>query len=184
MLSRPRLRKRKRKKNSLFHITVPNGIRKSSPIVLFDQLVKPYPPPAFFFSALYDDACLFVVPNSHRRVRTSTERDITINDPLSHKMPEQLKVDLKAGQTVFYDNNILHRASYDCTQKRSTLHASMGTIEGGHHRAAVILQHGLDWMNTEEFKNTLPQSLIKPHTNVIEMANKAGISNMSAKPIH
>ncbi|KAI7896970.1 uncharacterized protein EV154DRAFT_454977 [Mucor mucedo] len=135
-------------------------------------------------TALYDDACLFVVPNSHRRVRTSTERDITINDPLSHKMPGQLRVDLKAGQTVFYDNNILHRASYDCTQKRSTLHASMGTIEGGHHRAAVILQHGLGWMNTEEFKKTLPESLIKPHANIIEMATKAGISNMSTKPIH
>ncbi|KAL7310984.1 hypothetical protein PS15m_008808 [Mucor circinelloides] len=135
-------------------------------------------------TALYDDSCLFVVPNSHRRVRTEAERDITINDPKSHNMPGQLRVDLKPGQTVFYDNNILHRASYVSSQKRATLHASMGTIEGGHHRAAVILQHGLDWMNTEGFKETLPESLLKPHANVLAMAEKAGITNMQAKPIH
>lgn len=136
------------------------------------------------YSALYDDSCLFVVPNSHRRVRTEAERDITINDPKSHNMPDKLRVDLKAGQTVFYDNNILHRASYDSSKKRATLHASMGTIEGGHHRAAVILQHGLSWMITEEFTKTLPESLAKPYSNVIAMATKAGISNMSSKPIH
>ncbi|GAN02754.1 phytanoyl- dioxygenase family protein [Mucor ambiguus] len=135
-------------------------------------------------TALYDDSCLFVVPNSHRRVRTEAERDITINDPKSHKMPGQLRVDLKPGQTVFYDNNILHRASYVSSQKRATLHASMGTIEGGHNRAAVILQHGLDWMNTEGFKETLPESLLKPYANLLAMAEKAGITNMQAKPIH
>ncbi|CAO3611513.1 unnamed protein product [Mucor hiemalis] len=135
-------------------------------------------------TALYDDACLYVVPNSHRRVRTEAERDITINDPKSHKMPGQLKVDLKPGQTVFYDNNILHRASYVASQKRATLHASMGTIEGGHHRASCILQHGLDWMNTEEFKKSLPESLIKPHANLVAMADKAGMPNLTTKAIH
>ncbi|KAI7897834.1 uncharacterized protein BX663DRAFT_481156 [Cokeromyces recurvatus] len=135
-------------------------------------------------TALYDDACLYVVPNSHRRVRTEAERDITINDPRSDKMPGQLKVELKAGQTVFYDNNILHRASYVSSQKRATLHASMGIIRGGHHRAACILQHELDWMNTEEFKKTLPKSLMKPYSNLLTMAEKAGMSNLCAKPIH
>jgi hypothetical protein len=99
-------------------------------------------------------------------------------------MPGQLKVELRAGQSVFYDNNILHRASYLASNKRATLHASMGTIEGGHYRASCILQHGLAWMNTDGFKETLPESLIKPHANVLAMAKKAGISNMSAKPIH
>lgn len=99
-------------------------------------------------------------------------------------MPGQLKVDLKPGQTVFYDNNILHRASYVASQKRATLHASMGTIEGGHHRASCILQHGLDWMNTEEFKKSLPESLIKPHANLVAMADKAGMPNLTTKAIH
>jgi hypothetical protein len=99
-------------------------------------------------------------------------------------MPGQLKVDLKPGQTVFYDNNILHRASYVSSQKRATLHASMGTIEGGHYRASCILQHSLEYMNTEEYKATLPESLYKPLANLIAMADKAGMSNMQAKPIH
>ncbi|CEG76955.1 hypothetical protein RMATCC62417_11775 [Rhizopus microsporus] len=135
-------------------------------------------------TALYDDACLYVVPNSHRRVRTAEERDVTINDPKSSKMPGQLKVELKAGQTVFYDNNILHRASYVSSQKRATLHASMGTIEGGHYRASCILQHGLEWMQTDEFKRSLPDSLCVPFANLTAMANKAGMPNLCAKPIH
>jgi hypothetical protein len=139
---------------------------------------------AFSYSALYEDSCLYVVPRSHRRVRTPEERDITINDPKSHNMPDQLKVTLKPGQTVFYDNNILHRAAYFCANKRATLHASMGTIEGGHHRAGVILQHGLDWMTTDGFKDSLPQSLHTPYNNLISMADKAGIANMQSKPIH
>ncbi|ORZ00418.1 hypothetical protein BCR43DRAFT_485184 [Syncephalastrum racemosum] len=135
-------------------------------------------------TALYDDACLFVVPNSHRRVRTPEERDITINDPKSHKMPGQLQVNLKPGQTVFYDNNILHRAAYFCANKRATLHASMGTIEGGHHRAATIFQHGLDWMNSKEFQDNLPASLKKPYANVQAMAQRAGLDKFETKPIH
>ncbi|KAI9485369.1 MAG: hypothetical protein EXX96DRAFT_544870 [Benjaminiella poitrasii] len=135
-------------------------------------------------TALYDDACLYVVPKSHRRVRTEAERDITINDPKSNEMPGQLRVELKAGQTVFYDNNILHRASYVSSQKRATLHACMGTIQGGHHRASAILQHDLDWMNTDSFKDTLPYSLLKPYTNLLTMAQKAGMPNLRSEPIH
>ncbi|KAI8365878.1 hypothetical protein EDC96DRAFT_462802 [Choanephora cucurbitarum] len=135
-------------------------------------------------TALYEDACLYVVPNSHRRVRTESERNITLHDPKSNKMPGQLKVVLKPGQTVFYDNNILHRASYVCSQKRATLHASMGTIEGGHYRASCILQHGLGWMKTDAFKNTLPASLLQPLANLLKMAEEAGIPDLEAKPIH
>lgn len=139
---------------------------------------------SFLDRALYDDACLFVVPNSHRRVRTPEEREVTIHDPKSAHMPGQLKVELKAGQTVFYDNNILHRASYVSSQKRATLHASMGTIEGGHHRASCILQHGLDWMQTDDFKNALVDSLRLPYDNLMRMAQQAGISQLHADPIH
>ncbi|KAL0090030.1 hypothetical protein J3Q64DRAFT_1727998 [Phycomyces blakesleeanus] len=135
-------------------------------------------------TALYEDACLYVVPNSHRRVRTPEERDITINDPKSHNMPGQLQVRLLPGQTVFYDNNILHRAAYIAANKRATLHASMGTIEGGHHRASTIFQHGLDWMNQPSFQQSLPASLEKPYANVKAMAAKTGLGKMETKPIH
>ncbi|KAI9318603.1 hypothetical protein BX666DRAFT_1929702 [Dichotomocladium elegans] len=135
-------------------------------------------------TALYDDACLFVVPKSHRRVRTEAERDLTINDPKTHAMPGQLQVHLKPGQTVFYDNNILHRAAYFKANKRATLHASMGTIEGGHHRAATIFQHGLDWMAADSFKSQLPKSLEVPYENLCAMAAKATEGKFESKPIH
>lgn len=136
------------------------------------------------YRALYEDDCLFVVPASHRRVRTPEERDVTINDPKSHNMPGQLQVNLKPGQTVFYDNNILHRAAYFSSKKRATLHASMGTIEGGHHRAATIFQHGLDWMESPEFTNNLCDSLKKPFENVRQMATIANQGKFETKPIH
>ena len=47
---------------------------------------------------------------------------------------------------MFYNNNILHCATYDPYQKRATLHACMGDTRGGAIRARNILQHGLAWM--------------------------------------
>lgn len=63
--------------------------------------------------------------------------------------------DFQAGETVFYNNNILHCATYNSQVKRATLHASMGDTRGGAARARNILQHGLTWMKEESFKNTL-----------------------------
>lgn len=136
------------------------------------------------FRALYQDECLYVVPQSHRRLRTPKERDITINDPKSHDMPNMLKVVLKPGQTVFYDNNILHRAAYSKASKRATLHGCMATITGGDHRAASIFQHGLGWMNTLEFRNSLPDSLNQSYENTLSIARSAGLDQMVAAPIH
>ena len=59
--------------------------------------------------ALFDDASLIVVPGSHRRVRTQAERDA---DPYEPNMPGQLVVELKSGDAVFYNSNILHRGTY------------------------------------------------------------------------
>ena len=54
--------------------------------------------------ALYDDASLVVVPGSHLRARTEAERNA---DPFSKFMPGQKVVQMKAGDVVFYNNNIL-----------------------------------------------------------------------------
>jgi hypothetical protein len=134
-------------------------------------------------SALYDESCLFVVPSSHNRVRTPEEREITINDPLSRNMPGQLQVHLKAGQTVFYNNNIMHRAIYYCADKRVTLHASFGSTEGGHHRAANIFQHGLDWMNEDRFLKTLPKSMVTPYNNLQAMSKRAQLEKEQKKAV-
>jgi hypothetical protein len=99
-------------------------------------------------------------------------------------MPNLLKVVLKPGQTVFYDSNILHRAAYSSKSKRATLHACMGTIDGGHHRASNIFQHGLDWMSEPQFRDSLPDSLKVPYANILRMAEKKGLQKLESDAIH
>jgi hypothetical protein len=99
-------------------------------------------------------------------------------------MPNLLKVVLKPGQTVFYDSNILHRAAYSSKSKRATLHACMGTIDGGHHRASNIFQHGLDWMSEPQFRDSLPDSLKVPYANTLRMAEKKGLQKLESDAIH
>ncbi|KAG0150761.1 hypothetical protein CROQUDRAFT_668377 [Cronartium quercuum f. sp. fusiforme G11] len=72
--------------------------------------------------ALYQDECLFVVPGSHNRIRTKEERLAEGNS--EEPMPGSVNVKLEAGDIVFYDAQILHRASYDTNSKRRTLHGA------------------------------------------------------------
>ncbi|KAJ3136738.1 hypothetical protein HK100_001440 [Physocladia obscura] len=123
-------------------------------------------------TALYDDACLYVVPRSHFRPASAGERRVWVDDPLSSDMPGAIAVPLKAGQTVFYNNNILHRAIYHTSSKRHTLHACIGTVVGGPLRARNILQHGLAWMREDTFKQTLPPRLYPLYDNLIKLANE------------
>jgi hypothetical protein len=98
--------------------------------------------------SLYDDASLIVVPQSHRRPLTSEERSA---DPLEPNMPSQLAVQLRAGDIVFYNNNILHRGVYRHDVERMTLHGSIGHVDGGPLRARNVLQHGRDWIGGVDF---------------------------------
>jgi hypothetical protein len=65
------------------------------------------------------------------------------------------EIDSLAGDSVFYNSNILHCAVYDTSCTRATLHASMGDIRGGSSRARNVLQHGLDWMKEDAFREGL-----------------------------
>ncbi|KAJ7933858.1 hypothetical protein B0H13DRAFT_1952286 [Mycena leptocephala] len=109
-------------------------------------------------TALYADSCLFVVPGSHKVPRTpeqrlhSTGQDAPA-DPLD--MPGAIRVSLQPGESVFYNSNILHCATYDAHAPRSTLHASMGNVAGGSVRARNVLQHGLTWMKEPQFSDGL-----------------------------
>ncbi|EPQ53304.1 hypothetical protein GLOTRDRAFT_79428 [Gloeophyllum trabeum ATCC 11539] len=111
-------------------------------------------------TALYDDSCLYVVPGSHKTPRTPEQRKHSSTseapkDPMD--MPGAIQVTIKAGETVFYNSNILHCATYSRAQQRATLHATMGDTRGGATRARNILQHGLDWMKSEQFRETLDE---------------------------
>ncbi|KAJ7141204.1 hypothetical protein C8R44DRAFT_762930 [Mycena epipterygia] len=109
-------------------------------------------------TALYEDACLFVVPGSHKAPRTPEQRVHSEGpaapvDPLD--MPGAIQVVLQPGESVFYNSNILHCAAYDCKARRATLHATMGNVAGGSVRARNILQHGLSWMKEPQFSDGL-----------------------------
>lgn len=104
--------------------------------------------------ALFDDASLIVVPGSHRRPRTEEERNA---DPFAQHLPGQILVELKPGDAVFYDSNILHRGVYkgvDTSKSlgRMTLHGSVGLAGHGTERARQVLQHGVgDWVGEAQF---------------------------------
>ncbi|KAK7890320.1 hypothetical protein LTR67_008206 [Exophiala xenobiotica] len=104
--------------------------------------------------ALFDDASLIVVPGSHRRVRTETERAAA---PYEANLPGQLVVELGPGDAVFYDSNILHRGIYEGIDSshdlgRMTLHGSVGLAGHGTERARQVLQHAVgDWVDRAQF---------------------------------
>ncbi|EPQ26932.1 uncharacterized protein PFL1_05566 [Pseudozyma flocculosa PF-1] len=155
-----------------------------------------------FNTALYDDDCLFIVPGTHRRPRTAEERKANMakappaipidgeGDDRRAELekpdggwevdpPQTLRVRLKAGQTAFYSQRILHRASYLASRKRATLHACYGDIgddeageAGGAERARNILQHGVEWMRDEEFGASLPPRLRPMWNNLIRTEKK------------
>lgn len=113
--------------------------------------------------ALYDDSSLVVVPGSHSRARTDLEREA---DPYEDDMPGQKFVQLKAGDLMFYNNNILHRGVYDCKVERMTLHGSMGMKSADPDRARNILQHGIgEWAAACDFSG-LPGTMAKTATGM------------------
>jgi len=102
-------------------------------------------------TALYEDACLRAVPGSHRRVRTAAERAATTTALAGPGgmawLPGEAVVRLRAGQTVVYDPNLLHRADYDPAARRATLHCSMGYGEAGAANLAHVLGRGrMGWV--------------------------------------
>ncbi|QSZ29744.1 hypothetical protein DSL72_004261 [Monilinia vaccinii-corymbosi] len=95
--------------------------------------------------ALYDDASLIVVPRSHKRARTDAEREM---GKYETGVEGEIRVEMRAGDVVFYDNNILHRAKYESSKERATLHGSVGHKKGKRLRARNVLQHGLrEWVS-------------------------------------
>lgn len=152
-----------------------------------------------FNTALFDDDCLFIVPGTHRRLRTPEEvqanlakappATATSAQPDAEEgedgdgtwqgvdPPNTLRVRLKAGETVFYSQRILHRASYLPTAKRATLHGCFGDAseggEGAKERARNILQHGVEWMREPEFGKRLNDRL-KPSEFTNRTCSKYG----------
>lgn len=100
---------------------------------------------------LYEDSSLIVVPGSHKRARTEKERNA---GPFEKGLPGKILVNLKLGDIVFYNNNILHRGAYDHQKERMTLHGSVGHVRGNVERARNVLQHKVkEWIPECDFSS-------------------------------
>ncbi|CAG7924520.1 unnamed protein product [Penicillium olsonii] len=124
--------------------------------------------------ALCPDASLIVVPGTHARARTQTEREA---DPYAPFLPGQLVVELGPGDAVFYNSNILHRGVYKGKEEggeetRLTLHGSIG-LKGDEKkkvRATAVLQHGVGaWVHREDAAFGLGERPEKMRANLVEM---------------
>ncbi|MGI9542004.1 MAG: phytanoyl-CoA dioxygenase family protein [Cyclobacteriaceae bacterium] len=76
---------------------------------------------------LVQEDALEIVPGSHNRTNNQAENAIFAGTkhyaPLNAEMPGAMRVSLKAGQAVFYNNNLIHRGfSDDSKVPRRTLH--------------------------------------------------------------
>ena len=70
--------------------------------------------------ALVDDIALKVVPGSHCRHRTALETDAIMNNK-DEELPGQCVVELKAGQTLFWNGKIIHASQARRDRERLTL---------------------------------------------------------------
>lgn len=165
--------------------------------------------PLLTFNALADQLrrpsscaeCLLAVPGSHSRIRTPAERTANLE---GGPMPGATIVSLKAGQTAFYVNNIVHKGKvcalvslsgwaaaasavetdcprpphpqYNLQVKRRTLHGCYGNPPPGDtSRATNILQHGLEYVATAAFRASLPAALVPMLDRLLAM--KASLGN-------
>ncbi|KAL3495832.1 phytanoyl-CoA dioxygenase family protein [Aspergillus germanicus] len=138
--------------------------------------------------ALCEDRSLIVIPGSHRRVRTETERNAA---PYESHLPGQLVVELKPGDAVFYDSNILHRGVYRAKEEggeetRLTLHGSIGLKEGSGGsegdssskkvRATAVLQHGVGaWVHRKDAAFGVGERAERMRANLVAMGTGEGV---------
>jgi hypothetical protein len=107
-------------------------------------------------TALVDEANLRLVPGSHRRWGTDLEND-AMERHLCAELPGQRLIALEAGQTVFYDERILHRASTRKDRDRFSLFGTWARYEPGEPKLNPIPE--LRWMLRPGIRKTFPEPL-------------------------
>ncbi|MBI1922928.1 phytanoyl-CoA dioxygenase family protein [Candidatus Poribacteria bacterium] len=110
--------------------------------------------------ALYDDETLYIVPGSHRRVITDAEREILRNSPKAD-MPNQIAVQLKAGDIVFYNSSLLHKGYNRTGAKRQTLHYALVVAPPEDQPPNPDSPTSQQWLNEPTFLGSL-NPRIKP----------------------
>jgi hypothetical protein len=107
-------------------------------------------------TALVDEANLRLVPGSHRRWATDIEQEAMTRE-LTGDLPNQRVIELKAGQTVFYDERIIHRASTHRDRERFSLFGTWARYRPDEPRRNPIPE--LRWMLRDGIRQTFPEFL-------------------------
>ena len=108
--------------------------------------------------ALYDDETLYIVPGSHRRELTDTERAVLQQTPKA-EMPNQLTVKLEPSDIVFYNSSLLHKGYNPIDAKRQTLHYAVVVAPPANKPANPQSPTSQEWLNDPAFLNNLPPRL-------------------------
>lgn len=112
--------------------------------------------------ALVDDPCLWIVPGSHRRFRTDEEKECLMEGGQG-ELPGGLRIDLKKGQTIFWNGNTIHRGRKpEGMKERSTL---MGALVD--HRSAYEESEKGDqrWLLADNVRPGLPERTRRYYDN-------------------
>ena len=110
--------------------------------------------------ALYDDDTLFIVPGSHRREITDAEWHILQNSPKAD-MPNQIAVQLKTGDIVFYNSSLLHKGYNRSGAIRQTLHYALVVAPPEGEPANPDSPTSQEWLDDSKFLENL-NPRIKP----------------------
>jgi hypothetical protein len=112
--------------------------------------------------ALVDDPCLWIVPGSQRRYRTDEEhRCLTVDRQA--EIPEALRIELRRGQTIFWNGNSIHRG------KKPDSMAERATLMGGLIDHRSVYESGekgdLPWMLADNIRDSLPDRTRRYYDN-------------------
>jgi hypothetical protein len=124
-----------------------------------DDFAGPQPPGTNklrWSTALVDEANLSLVPGSHRRWGSDLENE-AIAQQNSGELPGQRLITLSAGQTVFYDEKIIHRAHTRQERERAALFGTWAQYRPDEKRAKPIPE--MQWMLGDGIRETFPPAL-------------------------
>jgi hypothetical protein len=96
------------------------------------------------------------VPGSHRRWGSDVENQ-AIDQQNSVDLPGARLIELQAGQTVFYDEKIIHRAHTHQVRERSSLFGTWARYDPAERKANPIPE--MRWMLEEGVRDTFPPAL-------------------------
>ena len=113
--------------------------------------------------ALAPDSCLQLIPGSHRRYRTEREREVLFGKTeagegrSNEDLPGQYTIELRPGQTVFWNGNTIHRGVYQAGVSRLTLVGVWERYRPDEEPKEVDPR--LEWMLAPNVRGFLPEPM-------------------------